>query len=155
MAESKDKTEVTEKASVKIEDEAKSLGITSSKVSMTGFKDNKPEKVEKEKERHKKLVAKRLASRIAKAKATAKMKPIDKRKAVLVARFKVVKSRTRPNTYTDANIKAWLEEYNMINNNPKAWNKITKNGTVGFVPGNKKKKTAKDILNGMDLEDEE
>ena len=133
--------------------EAKELGITKSRFSTAGFKHKKPEELVREKERQEKLVVDRLKVRVAAKKAEAKMKPIDKRKALLVGRFKAIKSRTRPNSYTDANIKAWTEEYDMITNSPKSWNKITNNGTVPFVPGNKKKKTAREILDGMDLND--
>lgn len=134
--------------------EAKSLGITRSKVSMAGFnvKDLSPEKIEKEEGKQNKLADKRLKGRVEQAKLDAKKKPIDKRKALLVGRFKAIKSRTRPNSYSDANIKAWIEELNMIDNNPKSWNKITKSGTISFIPGNRKKKTAHEILDGMDLE---
>ena len=134
--------------------EAKTLGITRSKVSMSGFnvKDLSPEKIAKEEDKQNKLADKRLKTRVEQAKLDAKKKPIEKRKALLVSRFKAVKSRTRPNSYSDANIKAWIEELNMINNNPKSWNKLTKNGTIPFIPGNRKKKTAHEILDGMDLE---
>ena len=134
--------------------EAKTLGVTRSKVSMSGFnvKDLSPEKIAKEEDKQNKLADERLKTRVEQAKLDAKKKPIEKRKALLVSRFKAVKSRTRPNSYSDANIKAWIEELNMINNNPKSWNKLTKNGTIPFIPGNRKKKTAHEILDGMDLE---
>ena len=134
--------------------EAKTLGVTRSKVSMSGFnvKDLSPEKIAKEEDKQNKLADKRLKTRIEQARLDAKKKPIEKRKALLVSRFKAVKSRTRPNSYSDANIKAWIEELNMINNNPKSWNKLTKNGTIPFIPGNRKKKTAHEILEGMDLD---
>lgn len=135
-------------------EEAKLLGIKLPRTSIAGFKGKKPEDIEKEKARIAKGLIKWLQIMIAKKKAEAKMKPIDKRKAVLVGRFKAVRSRDRAHTYSDANIKAWTEEFNLIKNNPRAWNKITKNGTVPYVPGNKKKKTAKEILDGMNLDDE-
>lgn len=136
----------------KIEEEAKSLGVKKSRTTMAGFKDKDPAKIAKETAKHDKLANKRLESRIDRAKADAKLKPIDKRRMLLVARFRAVKSRHRPNTYSDANIKAWIEELEMINNNPKSWNKITANGTIPFTPANKKKRTARDILESMDLE---
>lgn len=136
-------------------EEAKTLGIELPRLSLAGLRVKDPKIVAKEEIRQKKQFIHLLQTAIAKNKANAKMKPIDKRRALLVSRFKAVKSRNRPSTYSDANIKAWIEELNMINNNPKSWNKVTKNGTVNFVPGNKKKKTARDVLDEMDLEDKD
>jgi hypothetical protein len=135
--------------------EAKRLGLKIPKISIAGFKSKKPGDIEKEKARVKKQLVHLLQHAIANAKANAKLKPIDKRRALLRSRFKAVKARDRAHTYSDKNIKAWLEELKMINNNPKSWNKLTKNGTVPFVPGNRKKKTARDILDGMNLEEED
>ena len=144
------------KAEVTLEEEAARLGVKKSKVIMSSYnvKDKTPEKIAREAARHEKLTAKRLRGRVDKAKAAAKMKPIDKRKAVLVGRFRAVRARVRTSTYSNANIEAWTEEYNLIINNPKQWNRITKNGTVPFTPGNKKKMTAKERLDGMNLDDE-
>jgi len=149
MVEEKAKTERE-----KLLAEAKALGVTRSKISVAGLniKDKTPEKVAKEEARMNKLADERLKARVEQAKLDAKKKPIDKRRDIIVARFKAIKSRTRPHTYSDKNIKAWLEELNMINNNPKSWVKVTKNGTIPFVPGNRKKKTAKEILDEMDLD---
>jgi hypothetical protein len=133
--------------------EAKSLGVTQSKVNLAGFKDKSPDKVEKEAERHAKLVEKRTKNRIAKAKAKDKASPLDLRKGVLTSRLKAVKSRRRARTYSTANVKAWIEELNLINNTPKAWMKATKSGLVPYSPGNKKKRTAQDLLDAMDLDD--
>lgn len=141
------------KESEKIAAEAKALGIKPSRVSLSGFKDKSPDKLAKEEARNKKLIEKRLKGRVAQAKENAKKKPIEKRRGLLVARLKAVKSRRRPNTYSDANIKAWIEELDLIDNNPKSWNKATANGTKPYTPGNKKKRTARDILDGMDLDD--
>ena len=141
-----------EKAKDEIETDVRTLSIKKSKISMTGFKSKKPAEFAKEEKRQKEFAEKRIVNRIAKAKADAKMKPIDKRRAVLAARFKAVKARKRTSTYSNKNIEAWLEEYNLIQNNPKSWNRITAKGTRPFQPGNKKKKTAKDILDEMDLE---
>lgn len=138
-----------------VNDEAKTLGISRSKTSMAGFKDkDKPEKVLKEATRHDKLADKRMANRIKEAKAKAAMKPIDKRKALLVGRFKAVRAKKRSRTYTNKIIEAYTEEYNMIVNNPKEWNRVTANGTKPFAPGNVRKKTAKELLDGMDLDTE-
>lgn len=150
----KDETKAA-KAEINVFEEAERLDIPIPKTSMTGFKGKKPSEIEKEEARLKKHVAGILKIAIAKKKADAKLKPIDRRKAYLTSRFKAVRSRTRAHTYSDANIKAWLEEYKLIENNPKAWNKITKKGTVNYTPGSKKKKTAKDILDGMNLGEEE
>ena len=141
-----------EKAKVSIEEEAKLLGVKKSRVVMTGYKGKKADMVEKETARHKKLVEKRLENRIARAKKVAKMKPIDLRKAALKSRFKTVRSGKRQAIYTDAILRAWIEELDLINSNPKAWNKATKNGTKSYTPGSKKKQTAKDILGRMDLD---
>lgn len=146
----KETTVISEKE--KIYEEAKSLGIPIPRTSMAGFKSKKSEDVEKEKVRVEKNVIGILKIAIAKVKANAKLKPIDRRRAVLAARFKAVRSRTRAHTYSNKNIEAWLEEFNLIKKNPKAWNKATANGTKPYTPGNKKKKTAKDILDAMDLD---
>ena len=136
--------------------EAKTLGVTRSKVKTTSFtvrgKTPGPEVLAKETEKHEKLADKRLKIRVKEAKQRAKQKPIDKRKDLLKSRFRAVRNRTRANTYSDKNIKAWLEELNLIQNNPKSWVKQTNNGKNPFIPSNRKKKTAKEILDGMDLD---
>ncbi len=142
----------------KIAREAEQLGVKASKVSITGYKSKKgvtQAQIEKEEKKHKDLAAKRTEKRIAKARIEARMKPIDKRKALLAGRFKAVRSRTRAHTYSEANLKAWIEEFNLIKNNPKGWNKITQNGKLNYTPSSKKKKTAKDILDGMNFDDED
>ena len=140
----------------KLEAEAKALGITKSKVRMAGFtirgKTPPPEVITAEEERHKKLSEEKLKIRVEEAKQRAKIKPIDKRRNLIKSRFKAVRNKTRANTYSNKNIEAWLEELNMIENNPKSWIKLTNNGTIPFIPGNKKKKTAKEILDSMDLD---
>lgn len=145
------------KATATLEEEAAKLGVKKSKVLMSSFdvKNKTPEKIAKEAERHEKLVAQRLKNRVVKAKAKAKMKPIDKRKALIVGRFRAVKAKTRAHTYTNKMIAAWTEEYELIISNPKQWNAITKKGTKPYTPGNKKKMTAKERLDGMDLDDDE
>jgi len=156
MAEENEKTKDKEKTEdEKLLAEAKELGVTRSKISVSpGFrtKDSTPEKLAKEENKQNKLADERLKDRVEQAKVNAKIKPIDKRKNLLVSRFKAVKSRARPNNYSDANIKAWLEELKMIDNNPKSWNKVTKNGTIPFIPDNRRKKTAKEMLDSMDLD---
>ncbi|KKN74423.1 hypothetical protein LCGC14_0390430 [marine sediment metagenome] len=139
-----------------LEEEAAKLGVKKSKVIMSSYsvKDKTPEKIAREAGRHEKLVAKRLKNRVEKARAKARMKPIDKRKALLVGRFKAVRSKVRAHTYTNKNIAAWTEEWELIINSPKQWNKITKNGKEPYTPGNKKKMSAKERLDGMDLDDE-
>lgn len=140
----------------KLLEEAKTLGVTRSKISLASFtirgKTPAPDVLEKERARQNKLADKRLKGRVEQAKLNAKMKPIDKRRALLTSRFKAVRNRTRANTYSNKNIEAWLEEYNMIENNPKMWVKLTQNGKVTFLPGNRKKKTAQEILDGMVLD---
>ena len=135
------------------ENEAKALGVKASKVNLAGSK-IKPESLDKEQSRHNRLIAKRVANRIEKAKKLAKMKPIDKRKALLIGRFRAVTSKTRAVTYSEKVIKAWTEEFEMINNNPKIWRERTGNGTRSFVPANRKKMTAKERLEHMDLGDD-
>ena len=146
-----------EKSAANLEAEAKKLGIKRSRVAMSGFniKDKTTEKTAKEENRHNKLADDRLKARVAKKKALAKMQPIDHRKALLAGRFRAVRARVRANTYTNANIAAWTEEYNLICNNPKQWKNITKNGTVPYSPGNKRKKTAKELLDSMNLDDDQ
>lgn len=155
--EAKEKAEVEAeaKAEADVFEEAERLGIQIPKTSMTGFKGKKPSEIEKEEARLKKHVIGILKIAIAKNKADAKLKPIDRRRVYLASRFKAVRSRTRAHTYSEANIEAWLEEYNLIKNNPRRWNKITQNGKKNYTPGNKKKKTSKDILDGMSLDDED
>ena len=154
MPETKEKAKVVPEAEeeAKLIEEATSLGLKIPRLSIGGLKDKKPENITKEEARQKKQFIDLLKTMIAKHKANAKMKPIEKRKALLVSRLKAVKARDRAYTYTDAIIKAWLEELEMINNNPKAWNKTTVNGTKPYTPSNKKKKTALDILDSMDLD---
>lgn len=134
-------------------EEANELGIRLPRISPAVPKDKDPAKIAKEQVRVDKQFIHSLESAIAKHKANAKMKPIEKKRGVLVARLKAVKSRNRAHTYTDANIRAFLEELELIDRNPKSWNKVTVNGTKPYTPSNKKKKTARDILDGMDLED--
>lgn len=138
--------------STKVEDEAKALGVKGSKIKMGTFKDKDPAKIEKEKAKHEKLAAKRQANRVEKAKEKAKMKPIDKRRALLVGRFKAIRAKARTYTYSNKNVEAWTEEFNMIKDSPKEWIRVTKNGTEPYNPGNKRKKTAKELLDSMDLE---
>lgn len=152
-AEEKAKVKAEEKAKAKVEEEVKTLGIKKTKVSMGAFKDKKAGAFEKEKKKQEINIAKRMVSRIARVKAEAKLKPIDKRRNLLKARGRSVKDQIRPNTYPEKELKAWIEELNMIENNPKTWNNLTQNGKIPFVPGSKKKKTAKDILDGMDLDE--
>ena len=60
----------------KVSEEAEMLGVTKSRLVMKGFKSKKIEEFEKERKKHLKMIAKRLANRVEKAKADAKMKPI-------------------------------------------------------------------------------
>ena len=140
-----------------LEEEAGRLGVKRSKVSMGGFnvKDKTAEKTAKEEERHRKLADKRLKKRVAKAKAKAKMKPIELRKKGLVDRFKAIRARVRAHTYSDKNIEAWREEYELIINNPRRWNRITENGKLPYTPGNKRKKSATEHLDSMNLDEDD
>lgn len=135
-------------------DEAAVLGVKGSRIVMTGFKDKDPTRIAKEAAKHETLSKARIEKRVAKAKKDAKMKPIEKRKALLASRFKAVRARVRPNNYTNKMIEAWTEEFELIRNNPKQWNKITNNGTKNFTPGNKKKMTAKEKLDNMNLDED-
>ena len=132
--------------------EAETLGIKIPRTTIAGFKAKKPQDLEKEKVRIEKNLLKWLQTMITKAKAIAKLKPIEKRRAVLVARLKAVKSQARAHTYTDVILRSWIEELDMIDRNPKSWNTATVKGTKPYIPASKRKKTAKDILDGMDLE---
>ncbi len=148
------KAQAEEEAQTKVEEEAKALGVKKTRVVMAGFKEkSNSDKMDKEKARHKKLVKKRMVRRIEKAKEKAKMKPIDKRKALLASRLKAHRARQRARTYSDKTIQAWLEEYQLIVNSPKMWNQLTKNGKDNYVPGNKKERTMRDVLDSMNLDD--
>ena len=133
-------------------DEAKTLGIKTSKTSLSGFKTKGPADTSREAKKHEELASARTKNRITKAKAAAKMKPVDKRRLLLQGRFKAVRARTRPNTYTDAMIKAWIEELNVIQNNPKHWITETNNGKDPYPRPGKKAKTASALLDSMDLD---
>ncbi len=149
MAEKEEKAIDLKAALIK---EAETLGIKIPRTSLAGLKSKKPEDIEKEKARIEKGLIEWLQIMIAKAKVEARMKPIDKRRKLLAGRFKAVRSRKRAHTYSDKNIEAWLEEYSLIKNNPKRWNEITENGKKPYTPGNKKKMTAKDRLDAMNLD---
>lgn len=134
--------------------EVEALGIDRSKVKFSNYKHRDDSgKTEKEQRKHEKLADKRVENRIAKKKALAKMTPIQKRKALLVGRLKAVKAKARSYTYSDAVVAAWTEEFTLIKDNPKAWNKATANGSIPYNPGNKHKMTAKERLEHMDLDD--
>ncbi len=148
----KESTMAQEESKATLIEEARKLGIKLPIVNIKGFKSIKPEDIIKEKARLDKDFITWLKIMIAKKKVEAKMSPIDKRRALLNGRLRAVKARVRAHTYSDATIKAWLEELDMINRNPKSWNKITGKGARNYVPGNKREKTARDILDGMDLE---
>lgn len=136
----------------KMAEEAEILGVTKSKIKVSGYKEKDPGKVAKELARHKKQVDQRVKNRIEKTKVKAKMTPIQIRKALLVGRFKAVRAKSRERTYSNKIIEAWTEEFNMINNNPKQWIKLTSNGMQQFTPGNKKKQSAKELLDSMNLD---
>lgn len=154
LADAEAELKAKQEQGLSVADEARALGIKTSTVKLAGFKDkSKSDKMEKEQERQKKLLNKRTAKRIEKAKAKANMKPIEKRRNLLRSRLRAVKARERANTYSDANIKAWLEELQLIDSSPKMWNQLTNKGTVNFIPGNKKKRTMRDVVDSMDLEE--
>lgn len=136
--------------------EAKALGVTRSKIDMTSFtvrgKTPAPAVLAAETEKQEKLADKKLKARVEQAKVDAKKKPIEKRMELLKGRFRAVTSESRAHTYSDKNLKAWLEEYNLIKDNPKMWIKLTNNGKIPFVPDNRKKKTTKQILEAMNLD---
>lgn len=142
-----------ENAKEKIDKEAKELGIKKTRIKMAGFKNKDPDKLEKAFNKHKKLRDKRTVKRIEKAKINKAMKPVDKRRNLLKARLRSVKEENRAITYSSKVVEAWLEELNLIERSTKTWNKLTKNGTVNYIPGNKKKRTMKDILDSMDLDE--
>lgn len=133
--------------------EAKLLGIKLPRLSIAGLGTKDLKVVANEELRQKKQFNRLVRAAITKHKTAAKMKPIDKRKALLLGRFKAAQTRIRANTYSDKNMKAWIEELNVINSNPKAWIASTKNGKLPFAPGNKKNRSALEILDGMDLEE--
>ena len=104
--------------------EAEMLGITKSKVKTTAYKGKKgvtEAMIVKEEARHAVLADKRLANRITKKKAEAKMKPIDLRRRLLTARLTKFHNKKQATNYRKEQIKAWAEELQIIKTNPKGW----------------------------------
>ena len=132
--------------------QAKLLGITPPKVSIPANVSKDPAKLAKVEKKIANDKRKFLTSAIEKVKGDDKKKPIDKRRELLQARFKVVRDRNRARTYSDAMVKAWVKEFEIIKNNPKLWNKETLNGTVPFPVATRKSKSAAAILDSMDLD---
>lgn len=133
-------------------DEAKMLGVKKSKVSMGGFKSKGPADTERESRKQSEAANLRVKNRVAKAKKVAKQKPIDVRRTFLQSRFKAVRARIRPNNYSDALIKIWIKELEVIDNNPKHWIKETQNGSVPYPRADKKHRSARSLLDSMDLD---
>jgi hypothetical protein len=126
-------------------EQANSLGITPSRVNLSGFKDKEPAKLDKEIRKHEELVDTRIANRIDKAKADSKLTAIDKRRLQLQARLKAVRSGKRPRSYPRLVVMAWIEELKLIEANPKGWK-------VGWTPNKQKKQTPTEILESMNLD---
>lgn len=144
-----------EAADDKLKAEAEALGVKGSRILLAGFKSKKnikPEDIVREEERVAAKAKRRLAKNVDKARVRAKMSPIEKRVKLLVSRFKAVISKRRAHTYSDKIIKAWTEEYNLIKSSPRSWKKQTNNGKTPFISAEKKKKTAREQLEAMDLE---
>ena len=125
------------------------LGISESNV--TQFNNVKESLREKEKARHEKLKAKRIENRIAKKKAEAKLRPIDKRRNLLMARLGRVKGKQTEHHTPAGVLKEWIDELKMIKSAPKAWNERTQNGSRPFKV-QKTGDTVQDKLNAMDLD---
>ena len=103
-----------------IDEEAKKLGVSKSRIRMPGIKSKDKEK---ETKKHEKLVATRTANRIEKKKAEAKLKPVDKRKALLEARLRKVAAGNQATNYTNETINSWVDELAFIKKSPAAWKK--------------------------------
>ena len=132
--------------------EAKALGVKKSKVSLASYKTKGPADTAREATRQEEMAAARVKNRIAKAKADAKKKPIDKRRELIQARFKAIRSRHRPTTYSDALIRTWMKELEVIQSNPKHWVKETGDGKKAYPIVNKKNRSARSLLDSMDLD---
>ena len=132
--------------------QAKLLCISPPKVTIPANVAKDPVKLAKAEKKRDDTIRKSLLSQIEKAKVDDKMTPVDKRRELLEARFKVVRNRKRARTYPDAMVKAWIKEYEIIKNNKKMWIKETGNGTRPFPIAPKKSKSAAAILDAMDLD---
>lgn len=113
------------KAKAETEAEAKTLGIPASKCKFGGVK---PDKKDKEIARHDKLAATRLAARVEKAKAKAKLSEVQQRRLLLEARLRKYRDRRQKTNYTIETVRSWMKELEFIKKSPKAWFKgcITK-----------------------------
>ena len=132
--------------------QAKLLGIKAPKITIPANVAKDPVKLAKAEKKRDDDIRKSLQSSIEKAKVDDKRSPIDIRRDLLESRFRVVRGRKRAKTYTDAMVKAWLKEYEIIKNNKKMWIKETANGTLPFPIANRKSKSAAAILDAMDLD---
>lgn len=142
-----------EKQTASVEEEAKRLGVTGSKVSMGGYSNTNPAKKVAEEKRHEGLVATRLANRVAKKKAEDQLTPFDKRRGVLVARLKQIKAKKTPSSTPKETVAEWIKELKLMDGKggEKTWNIRTDKGTKPFTKP--KKATGVDAeLADMDLD---
>lgn len=137
----------------KLVKEAKQLGVTGSRISMGGFSNTNPGKKAAEEERQKINATKRLANRVAKAKAADKLTLFDKRRGLLASRLKQIKDKRTPNRTPKETVAEWIKELKLMDGKggEKIWNVRTSNGTKPFTKP--KKATGVDAeLADMDLD---
>ena len=143
MAENETKTKPT------MAEEAKTLGVKTSKVMSKRFTGKD---LEKEEARNAKLVADRTANRIKKAKAAANMTPIKKRRAMIEAKIKGEKAAPQ-RRWSDRVLRTYVEELQIIKSSPKVWKERTQNGKIPYPNTPAKKKTAMQLATeAMDLD---
>ena len=142
-----------EKESKQSDREASIHGVSKSRVLFSGFKGKSdPDKLAREEAKHKKLNHIRVENRIKKAKKLDKMKPVDKRRSLLIARLRGAKNRNRPRSHSIVLLELFAKELEFIQQNPKGWTKVTKNGTIPYG-GHGKKASIEERLEAMDLDD--
>lgn len=130
-------------------DEAKLLGIKGSKIKCERFTGKD---AEKEEAKHEKFAAKRLENRITKAKAKAKLSPVKRRSKLIKAKLSAHANMPSLRKYSETHLKNLIKEKKVIDDNPKAWVSLTKNGTEPFPITPVKKRTALQEIETMNLD---
>ena len=144
-----EKKEPTPEAKSTPAEEAKTLGVSESKINTARYTGKD---AAKEAKKHEQLKADRLENRIKKAKANGKMKPIDRRKKLIEAKFRAHKAAPSIQKYSETLLRNLLKELNVIKTAPKQWTSRTANGTRPYPIAEAKKKTALDMIEDMDLD---
>jgi hypothetical protein len=129
-------------------EEAKTLGVKESKVSVKRLAKGANEKEETKK--HDIFVANRQKNRVEKAKAAVNTSPIQKRKATIKAKLKSAQRNAQK--YPKNSLKNLLEELRIINNSPKVWNERTSKGTKPYPIIPAQKKTVMQEISEQDLD---